>query len=103
MEFFKHDTKYKLVRIQNIDINKIKPHYSMWISYYLYKISSKLCKYDWGSLISTLERGYNPQYYNYIVLDEKDNYLIDGNHRLFLLRLNKTKNPRIFVKVVKEF
>ena len=103
MGFFKHGTEYKLVKVKNIDINKIKPHYSMWISYYLYKISSKLSKYDWDSLVSKLSFGYSPQSYNYIVLDEKDNYVIDGNHRLFLLRLNKTKNPRIFVKVVKEF
>ena len=92
---------YKLVDVVSMCIVTLRPHYSTWISYYLYKINPKLSRYDWFSLEEQLVSGYNPKSYSYIVLNERDNYVIDGNHRLFLLKLKLNKNTVISVKLVR--
>ena len=103
MTFSKHGTRYKLVDIVSMPIANLRPHYSMWILYYLYKVCPRLSRYDWASLEKQLSLGYDPQSYDYIVLDKRDNYIIDGNHRLFLLRLTLNRGTNIFVKLVKVF
>ena len=101
MKLFTYGNDYILVGFKNVEISKLSTHCSMWISYYLHRVNSKLSRYDWGSLKKQLESGYDPKSYTYIVLDERDNYIIDGNHRAFLLKLNPPKNKRILVKLVK--
>jgi len=100
---FSNDTRYKLVDIVSMSITNLRPHFSVWISYYLYKMCPRLSRYDWASLEKQLSSGYNPQSYDYIMLDERDNYIIDGNHRLFLLRLTLNRDTHIPIKLVKGY
>jgi len=94
-------SEYETTQIKKVKICSLKPHYSLWISYCLYKLCPTLSKYDWFGLKSTLEGGYNPECYGYIILDEYDNYVLDGNHRIFLLKLKLNKNSYISIKLVK--
>jgi len=70
--------------------------YDKWF-FKLLPFSVRISKIKWKTLKNSLAEGYNPKEYGYITV--RNNRVINGNHRLILLKELYPENHEIVVKI----